>query len=197
MARPREFDREEALKRATSVFWAKGYACTSTDDLLRAMGIGRQSLYNAFRDKRALYLEALESYQRTSIAGHLKRLNGPTSPIAGLKALLLGLVSDDDDIRRRGCMGVGAVCEFGATDPDVVALRTKLAPVLHNRVVERLQEGQAAGEIDRSFDCPAAASFIQMTMQSIQLAARGGADSASLGSQARFAVDRLKPRKPR
>jgi TetR/AcrR family transcriptional repressor of nem operon len=71
MARPREFDREEALERATGVFWAKGYASTSTDDLLTAMGIGRQSLYNAFQDKRALYLEALERYQRTTTAGHL------------------------------------------------------------------------------------------------------------------------------
>src|SRR6202030_156629 len=66
MARPREFDREEALECATGVFWAKGYASTSTDELLAAMGIGRQSLYNTFQDKRALYLEALERYQRTT-----------------------------------------------------------------------------------------------------------------------------------
>ena len=56
MAIPREFDREIALERATGIFWAKGYASTSTEDLLAAMGIGRQSLYNAFGDKRALYL---------------------------------------------------------------------------------------------------------------------------------------------
>jgi len=91
MARPREFDREEALERATGVFWAKGFAATSTDDLLTAMGIGRQSLYNAFQD-RALYLEALERYQRTTTAGHLRRLDGAASPVAGIKALLLGLV---------------------------------------------------------------------------------------------------------
>ena len=102
MARPREFDREEALERATGVFWAKGYASTSTDELLAAMGIGRQSLYNAFQDKRALYLEALERYQRTTIAGHLQRLNGAASPIAGVKALLLGLISDNDDTRALG-----------------------------------------------------------------------------------------------
>jgi AcrR family transcriptional regulator len=194
MARPREFDRENALRRAIGVFWTKGYASTSTDDLLTAMAIGRQSLYNAFRDKRALYLEALETYQRTNVAGHLKRLNGPSSPIAGLKALLVGLVSDDDDIRSRGCMGVGAVCEFGVTDSDIVALHTKVAPVLHNRLMDRLREGKAAGEIDRSVDCARAASFIEITMQGIQVAARGGADAASLRAQARFAVERLKAR---
>src|ERR1700684_3724771 len=131
-ARPREFDRDEALKRATGVFWAQGYAPTSTDDLLTAMGIGRQSLYNAFQDKRALYLEALERYQRTTTAGHLKRLNGTASPIAGIKALLLGLISDTDDIRALGCMGVGAICEFGSTDPDLAALRAKVSPCLHS-----------------------------------------------------------------
>ncbi len=194
MARPREFDRDEALDHATSVFWAKGYASTSTDDLLTAMGIGRQSLYNAFRDKRALYLEALEKYQRTTIAGHLRRLNSAASPVAGIEALLSGLISDDDHIRALGCMGVGAVCEFGSTDPDIAALRSKASPALHNRLVERLKEGQAAGEIDGSLDCPTAASFIEMMMQSIQLAARGGVASEPLRTQALFAVERLKSR---
>jgi len=56
MARPREFDRDAALKRAMSVFWAKGYAGTSTDDLLEAMSIGRQSMYGAFGVPIALLL---------------------------------------------------------------------------------------------------------------------------------------------
>jgi TetR/AcrR family transcriptional regulator, transcriptional repressor for nem operon len=176
------------------VFWAKGYASTSTDELIAAMGIGRQSLYNTFQDKRALYLEALESYSRTTNAGHLQRLNGAASPIAGVKALLLGLISDDDDTRARGCMGVGAICEFGSTDPDIAALRSKASPALYRRLMERLKEGQAAGEIDRSLNCPTAATFIQMTMQSIQLAARGGLDAMSLRAQARFVVERLKSR---
>ena len=102
MAGPREFDREEALERATGVCWAKGYTSTSTDELLAVMGIGRQSLYNAFQDKRALDLEALERYQRTTTAGHLQRLNRAASPVAGVKALLLGLISDNDDTRALG-----------------------------------------------------------------------------------------------
>src|SRR5258708_23674974 len=146
MARPREFDREEALERATAVFWAKGYASTSTDDLLTAMGIARQSLYNAFQDKRALYLEALERYQRTTIAGHLRRLNRAASPIAAIQALLLGLISNNVDILALGCMGFVAICEFGSTDPDIAALPSKFSPALHRRLVERLNEAQAAGE---------------------------------------------------
>ena len=48
MARPKEFDQERALHRAISIFSQKGFAATSTDDLMRAMDLGRQSMYDTF-----------------------------------------------------------------------------------------------------------------------------------------------------
>jgi TetR/AcrR family transcriptional repressor of nem operon len=193
MARPREFDREVALQKATEVFWAKGYASTSTEDLIAAMGIGRQSLYNAFGEKRSLYVEALERYQQTTTLGHLQRLNAPVSPLEGIAALLLGLIAEDDRLRAMGCMGVGSVGEFGAGDPELTALRAKVGPPVFNRLVERLREGQATGEIDPTMEPAQAARFVQMTMTGLQLAARGGADAEQLRSMAAFAVERLKP----
>jgi AcrR family transcriptional regulator len=194
MARPREFDRELALERAEGVFWAKGYAATSTEDLLAAMGIGRQSLYSAFGDKRALYLEALERYQRATMSGHLQRLKAPVSPLVGIEALLLGLIAEDDCQRAMGCMGVGAVSEFGAGDPALAELRARVEPVLYSSLVKRLREGQAQGEIDPAMNAEDAARFIQMTMTGLQLAARSGAIADALRSLAHFAVDRLKIR---
>jgi TetR/AcrR family transcriptional regulator, transcriptional repressor for nem operon len=194
MVRPREFDRDEALERALRVFWAKGYASTSTEDLLAAMNIGRQSLYNAFGDKRTLYLEALERYQSESTAGHLARLNGGGSPLSGVEALLLGLIAEDDGERALGCMGVGAVSEFGVADPELAALRSKVAPRLARRLVERIREGQTCGEIDPGLDPRQTAAFVQMTMQGIQLGARAGSDAKSLRALARFAVDRFRAR---
>jgi len=194
MVRPREFDRIEALDRAMQVFWAKGFAATSTDDLVQAMGIGRQSLYNAFGDKRRLYLEALEAYQQGTVAGHLKRLGTPVSPLAGLRDLLLGLAAEDDGLRGLGCMGVGSVGEFGASDPEVAALRSKAAAPLRARLVERLREGQAAGEIAPEMPAGDAADFVQMTMTGLQLTARSGAGVEDLHRMAAFAVDRLKAR---
>jgi TetR/AcrR family transcriptional repressor of nem operon len=194
MARPREFDRELALERAKAVFWAKGYTSTSTEDLLGAMGIGRQSLYNAFGDKRALYLEALENYQRATTSGHLQRLKAPVSPLAGMEALLLGLIVEDDGQRAMGCMGVAAVGEFGAGDPTLAELRARVGPVLSSCLVERLREGQAQGEIDSTMNVEDAARFVQMTMTGLQLAARSGASAEALRSLAHFTIDRMKTR---
>jgi TetR/AcrR family transcriptional repressor of nem operon len=67
MARPREFDIDEALERAMNVFWTKGYEGASLQDLLDAMNIARGSLYKAFQDKHGVYLAALDQYDRTEI----------------------------------------------------------------------------------------------------------------------------------
>lgn len=192
MARPREFDRDAALDQAIRVFWAKGFAATSTDDLIRAMGIGRQSLYNAFGDKQALYREALAAYQRGTISGHLRRIDSSASPIEGLYALLHGLTPQDDAERALGCMGVGSVSEFGTGDAALAEQRDKAGTLLGVRIADRIREGQGAGEIDPALDPGQAAAFIQMTMTGLQLAARGGAGAEDLAAMARFAVDRLR-----
>src|SRR5258707_2271777 len=106
MARPKDFDRDIAVERAMSVFWSKGYAATSTDDLLQAMKIGRQSMYDTFGDKRRLYVEALERYQLESTAGNIKRLRSSASPLAGIEALLIGVNSSNKATPGKGFMGV-------------------------------------------------------------------------------------------
>ncbi len=192
MARPREFDRDAALKAATEVFWSKGFAATSTEDLVQAMGIGRQSFYNAFGDKRRLYLEALESYYRNATSCHIGRLTAPASPLAGLRDLLVGLIPDDDALRCKGCLGAGSVGEFGVTDPELTETREKVIAGFRAKVVERLKEGQRLGEIDPAIDIEQAASFIEITMSGLQLAAKGGAGAQELHAIAAFAVERFR-----
>jgi len=75
--------------------------------LLRAMNIGRQSMYDTFGDKHRLYLEALEKYQRDSVAENIRRLRSTASPLAGIEAFVIGIIASDKSVRERGCMGVG------------------------------------------------------------------------------------------
>jgi AcrR family transcriptional regulator len=190
--RPREFDRDVALDQAMQVFWAKGFAATSTDELLEAMGIGRQSLYNAFGDKRTLYLEVLKTYQQRTTSAHIARLNSASSPIAGIRALLLGLAPSDARLRKLGCMGVCSVGEFGTSDAEVAQLRNEAAPRLLKRVAERIEEGRASGEIEQSLEPNEAAGFVLMAMTGLQVAARAGAGPTELARLISFTVDRLR-----
>jgi AcrR family transcriptional regulator len=68
MGRPKEFDRGEVLERAMEVFWTHGFEVTSMSDLQRALGIGRQSLYDTFGDRKAIFDEALGHYVARSNA---------------------------------------------------------------------------------------------------------------------------------
>jgi TetR/AcrR family transcriptional regulator, transcriptional repressor for nem operon len=194
MARPKEFDRGAAVAQAISVFWLKGYAATSTDDLLRAMKIGRQSMYDTFGDKRRLYVEALERYQLESVAGHINRLRSVPSPLAGIETLLVGLISLDRATRERGCMGVGAICEFGNADTELGKLRVKSGSMLHKALVERLQDAQAAGEIRKTVSIERAARFVETTMLGLQVAARAGESVRTLRDMAAFAIAGLRNR---
>ncbi|WP_246129719.1 TetR/AcrR family transcriptional regulator [Verticiella sediminum] len=176
------------------VFWEKGYAATSTDELLSAMNIGRQSLYNAFGDKRRIYLEALERYQSMTVSRHIDNLNGPASPLAGLKALLLGMIPEKNGGDPQGCMGVHAICEFGDEDRELAAVHGRTAPALGRHLLARIQEGQDAGELDMQMDAREAMSFVQIAMQGMQVANRAGVKSKELRSMANFVIDRLRAR---
>src|SRR5271167_5225405 len=61
--RPRAFEPEAALGHAMDVFWKDGFAATSLDDLTAATGLNRPSLYGAFGNKRALYIQAYRRYR--------------------------------------------------------------------------------------------------------------------------------------
>ena len=194
MARPREFDRDAAVQRAMSIFWRKGYAATSTDDLLRAMNIGRQSMYDTFGDKHRLYLEALERYQRESVAENIRRLRSTASPLAGVEALVIGIIASDKSTRERGCMGVGSVCEFGNTDTDLAALRAKSGGAQRKALIKRLRHAQAANEIGANVDIERAARFVETTMFGLQVAAKAGASFQALRNTATFAIESLRNR---
>src|SRR5258707_1900758 len=119
MARPREFDRGEVLKRALAVFWEKGYEATSTDDLVRAMGIGRQSMYDTFGDKHQLYLEALRLYEANSGAELFKRIYETPSPFVAICDYILSIADGTSADRARGCFYVNATNELAPSDPPV------------------------------------------------------------------------------
>src|SRR5258705_11306701 len=110
MARPKEFDQEKALRKAIRLFSQQGFAATSTDDLLRVMNIGRQSMYDTFGDKHRLYVEALERYQRESVAENIRRLQSPVSPLPGIEAFVIGIIASDKSAVDRGGMGVVSFC---------------------------------------------------------------------------------------
>ena len=59
MGRPRAFSESDVVTSASAVFARRGFAATSVDDLVRATGVGRASLYGAFGSKDGLFQRCL------------------------------------------------------------------------------------------------------------------------------------------
>lgn len=59
MGRRRTFIESEAIGSATAVFAERGFAGTSVDDLVRATGVNRASLYGVFGSKDGLFQRCL------------------------------------------------------------------------------------------------------------------------------------------
>ncbi|MEM5429444.1 TetR/AcrR family transcriptional regulator [Cupriavidus oxalaticus] len=118
MARPRKFDEQAALTAALEAFWARGYEATSTRDLTSAMGMTQPSLYNAFGDKRSLFLLALEGYVEASMRERIGRLGATLPPAAAISAYLSeSLERSLADPLHRGCLLVNTALEATPDDP--------------------------------------------------------------------------------
>jgi TetR/AcrR family transcriptional repressor of nem operon len=192
MARPKEFDRDQALTQAMAVFWGKGYEGTSTEDLLRAMGIGRQSMYDTFGDKRTLYLEALRRYTAESVSTFVQNLNAGGSSLAALERALVAFAWGSPEDMAKGCMGVNAMCEFGRGDSEINSLNDSSAAILAAAIERHVRDGKAKGEFRPDVGEGQAARFLIAILTGMKVNARVGATMQSLRDIARLAVTSLK-----
>ena len=174
MARPKEFDQERALHRAISVFSQKGFSATSTDDLMSAMDVGRQSMYDTFGDKRALFLKALEVYVTESVRSITAELQSPGSPLASIRRALIRFAERKDLSSTDGCMGINAVCEFGMRDEDVTRITRSAARIQRHALMDALKRAQVEGELDAQADIESLADFFESTLAGIRIAAKAG-----------------------
>jgi TetR/AcrR family transcriptional regulator, copper-responsive repressor len=188
--RPRAYDSEAALKRATEAFWKTGYSGTSLDSIAAATGMNPPSLYAAFGNKRGLYLEALARYWEISLAATREALSedrplGESLMLAYDAALSIYFSGKGN---ARGCFVVGtAVTEAG----DDAVIRNNVAAGL--RMIDadfeaRFRTAIERGELKQDADPAALAFLAAATMQTIAIRARAGIARAELRELARKAV---------
>jgi AcrR family transcriptional regulator len=188
--RPRAYDAEAALKQATDTFWRAGYSGTSLDSIAAATGMNPPSLYAAFGNKRALYLEALAHYWEISLAATREALAedrplGESLMIAYEAALSIYFSGKGS---ARGCFVIGtAVTEAG----EDAAIRSSVAAGL--RMIDadfeaRFRTARETGELKHDADPAALAVLASATMHTIAIRARAGARRAELREIARMAV---------
>lgn len=167
MARPREFEIDDALAKALDVFWEHGYANASLPDLLEGMGLTRGSLYKAFTDKQTLFLRVLEKYDTQSVNDAVVLLTssdqGGWARIFQLFDTVEAAVRNGD---QRGCLLCSAIAGPAAYDNDI----EKLAYKSLNRLQKAFQE--ALRDVVPSADAPALSHLLITQYIGIRIVAR-------------------------
>ncbi len=196
MSRGKEFDRAAALQTAIVTFAARGFEGTSTDDLLQAMGIGRQSMYDTFGDKRRLYLSALREYCSVSLASVLHLLENAGSPLAGIEAALLDFAQNPLRLGVASCLGVNSICEFGRSDPEITALHDEFGALLEKAFERQARAAIAAGEVDATLVPRELARYLSLALCGMKVGAQAGSSPSQLASTARLVIRALAAARP-
>src|SRR3954468_8983869 len=118
--RPRTFDREGALAAAMREFWERGFEPVSIAELTTAMGITPPSLYAAFGDKKTLFREVVDVYQRTYGAFFPRALESHPAVRDGVHQALRDAAVEYTDRRHPpGCLVLSAAVNCMAESVDV------------------------------------------------------------------------------
>jgi len=184
--RPRAYDPEIALQRATESFWRAGYAATSLDDLSAATGMNRPSLYGAFGDKRELYLAALRRYWELSHVAMEEALAYDRTLREVLRRLyrkaLAGYFGGKDG--PRGCFAIGTATTEAVRDPKIRALLAEGFQMIDDAFAARIRFARDHGDLPKGADPAALAMLASATLHTLAIRSRAGASRSTLEAMA-------------
>ncbi len=196
MARPREFNEASAVKQAVDVFWSKGYADTSIADLEEALGMGRQSIYNTFGDKRALFLKALQYYHDQGYMLMESAFSPGNRGFDAIRSYINGSIAFlTNSAERRGCFLTRSLVDHGTVDEEVAATCTSNTKHLEDFFGEALREAVEDGILSETFDVQSAARLLSTQVYGLSVMARSGASVASMRASVDFLLDRFLDKK--
>jgi AcrR family transcriptional regulator len=188
--RPRAYDPDQALARARDAFWDGGYTGTSLEELSEATGMNRPSLYGAFGDKRALYLQIMERYREMGRTAMKEELSYELPLAESLRrvfrrAITIYLAGEHGP---RGCFLVNTAATEAVRDSDIRAAFAAGLHELDEQLEARLRFARERGDLNTDIEPAALARVLGGVMNSLALRARAGESRAVLEATVEAAV---------
>ena len=189
MARPRQFDETAALEAALACFWNHGYEATSVRDLAENMGLSAPSLYNAYGDKHALFVQALEHYLNRSMRERIERLQNTLPPKAAVCEFIEEIIDHSvNDRQRRGCFLVNSALEIAPHDKKLGGLIADRLAELETFFATSIRKAQTEGTVPRQRAAKDLARLLLGLVLGIRVLARVRPERALLQSLVRPAL---------
>jgi TetR/AcrR family transcriptional repressor of nem operon len=178
MGRPMKFEADEVLDKAVEVFWRRGFAATTPQNLVDELGIGRGSLYNTFKSKHHLFELALRRYSANRVTALAEGLDAPGPILPRLREAMRTLTGIGD--HQYGCLIVNSVAELGSTDEGVADVAKDLFIQIEHAFRAALERAQATGELTSNRPPADSASALLATVIGTSVLAKSGATPTHL-----------------
>jgi AcrR family transcriptional regulator len=193
--RPREFDVDQALDAAINVFWSQGYEGTTLDDLTRAMGISRPSLYAAFGDKEATFKRAVERYSQVDQHYVETALAQPTALAVATEYLRGHVRASTNPDRPPGCLTVQGGVSGSQADQRVVQFLDAHRAAVEVRLAARFKQAITDGDLPPDEDPADLARYLLTVTSGQAVQAGAGATRDQLSRVADRALAAFRPRR--
>ena len=185
MVRPRQFDPADVDEALLDVFWSRGYARTSIEELTAATGLLRGSLYAAYGSKEGMFRAATRRYAAdlaAAIATDRRGLDGAQHVLDTIVRLTAA------DRERRGCPILNAIPESRGLSAETRNELQASVASMQALLRKRLREAQAdAGRPDVDLE-PLAAMLFAASV-AIRVLGRAGENRRLLQNIATGAID--------
>lgn len=181
MARNKEFDEKEVLKKAMEVFWEQGYEKTSMQDLVDHMGIHRRSIYDTFGDKRTLFLSSLTYYEEF-ITNETKKKLEQDLPTKQVIREVFKLVLNTGVDNPKGCLTVNTAVELSLLDEGIAQTITNMFSRTENLIYNLLIQGQNKGEISDELDPEILSLYLHNTLVGLRVLVKTNYNTKKLES---------------
>ena len=175
MGRTKQFDEATALASAMQLFWAKGYAATSLQDLEEATGLKRTSIYNTFGNKRSIFQKTLTLYRQQVEEKLASIMNEAPNCRAAISQWLTAVI--DMHFSKEtpgGCLMILSVLESSQYDEQTKEMASSLFHKEKDMVAKRLKHGVKEGELSKDFDCNGVAGAVAAASSGLMVLAMAG-----------------------
>lgn len=173
--RPREFDRDEALRKAQTAFWSGGYETTSMSELVTVLGLASARIYAAFGSKEALFRETIELYKQHE-GGFVERILAaePTARGALERILREAVLTYTRPGEPRGCMVVSSAANCSPANGAVFDWLANIRSGRTKTFADIVGTGVESGEFSADTDVQAVGDAFAAMFQGISVQARDG-----------------------
>ncbi|NEA35411.1 TetR/AcrR family transcriptional regulator [Streptomyces sp. SID13031] len=199
MGRPRKFDEAQVLRAARDEFWQKGYAATSLDDLMKATGLGKGSLYGAFGDKHQLFLKVLSTYAHETADGVCESVGKGDRAIDILRSFFVpgppDPVSEHDGpvATNRGCFLANSTTELAARDPEVTGCARATYQAVEDCFTNAVARAVAEGDLPEDTNPRELGRLLLTIQQGLQFLLKTEMTPEAMREVGRATADRLLP----